>query len=94
MEGMPAREHTAVVHPAGSDAPGRGRRPPARQLHPGGQEEAKRTVTRLLRDGSLRLIDAWPPVRARELEALGYLHRVIQGPSLRTGFAFAVKPLA
>jgi predicted dinucleotide-binding enzyme len=56
-------------------------------------EDAKRTVSRLVEDAGLRAVDAGPLSRARELEALGYLHMVVQQP-LGTGFASAVKILA
>jgi 8-hydroxy-5-deazaflavin:NADPH oxidoreductase len=53
-------------------------------------ELAKQTVSRLCADGGLRAVDAGPLARAHELEALGYLHMVVQEP-LGTGFASAVK---
>jgi 8-hydroxy-5-deazaflavin:NADPH oxidoreductase len=59
----------------------------------GDDDESKATVSRLVQDGGLRPIDVGPLARARELEALGYLHMVVQGP-LGTGFASAVKVLA
>ena len=40
----------------------------------------------------MRPIDAGPLKRARQLEALGYLHMAIQQP-LGTGFSSAVKML-
>ena len=40
-------------------------------------------------DGGLRPIDAGRLVRARELEALGYLHMAVQ-PALGTAFGSAV----
>jgi 8-hydroxy-5-deazaflavin:NADPH oxidoreductase len=55
-------------------------------------EEAKRTVSRVVSDGGLRPIDAGPLKRARELEALGYLHMAIQQP-LETDFGSTVKIL-
>jgi predicted dinucleotide-binding enzyme len=55
-------------------------------------EEAKRTVSRIVSDAGLRPIDAGPLKRARELEALGYLHMVIQQP-LETNFGSTVKVL-
>jgi predicted dinucleotide-binding enzyme len=58
----------------------------------GDDEEAKAQVRQLVRDGGMRAIDAGPLARARELEALGYLHMAIQ-PSLGTRFASAVKVL-
>jgi NADPH-dependent F420 reductase len=56
-------------------------------------EEAKATVSRLASDGGLRPVDAGPLRRARELEALGYLHMALQ-QQLGTGFASTVKILA
>ena len=41
----------------------------------------------------MRPIEAGALARARELEALGYLHMVIQGP-LATHFASAVKVMS
>jgi predicted dinucleotide-binding enzyme len=58
----------------------------------GDDDEAKATVSQLVRDGGMRAIDAGPLARARELEALGYLHMAIQ-PALGTHFASAVKVL-
>ena len=59
----------------------------------GDDEEAKATVAQLVRDGGLRPIDAGPLKRARELEALGYLHMALQQP-LDTNYASAVKVLS
>jgi predicted dinucleotide-binding enzyme len=59
----------------------------------GDDEDAKSTVRRLVEDGGLRAVDAGPLARARELEALGYLHMALQQP-LGTGFSSAVKVLA
>jgi 8-hydroxy-5-deazaflavin:NADPH oxidoreductase len=56
-------------------------------------DDAKETVSRIAADAGLRPIDAGPLKRAHELEALGYLHMVLQQP-LGTGFASAVKVLA
>jgi predicted dinucleotide-binding enzyme len=58
----------------------------------GDDDEAKAAVSQLVRDGGMRAIDAGPLARARELEALGYLHMAIQ-PALGTHFASAVKVL-
>ena len=44
----------------------------------GDDDDAKALVTRLVRDGGQRAIDAGLLVRARELEALGYLHMAVQ----------------
>jgi NADPH-dependent F420 reductase len=59
----------------------------------GDDDEAKALVARLVDDGGMRPIDAGALLRAKELEALGYLHMVVQGP-LGTDFASAVKFLA
>jgi 8-hydroxy-5-deazaflavin:NADPH oxidoreductase len=56
-------------------------------------EQAKAAVPRLAEDGGLRAIDAGPLRRARELEALGFLHMDVQQP-LGTGFGSAVKVMA
>ncbi len=56
-------------------------------------DDAKQTVSRIVSDAGLRPIDAGPLRRARELEALGYLHMVVQQP-LGTGFSSAVKILS
>jgi predicted dinucleotide-binding enzyme len=58
----------------------------------GDDDDAKARVSQLARDGGLRPIDAGPLRRARELEALGFLHMAIQGP-LHAEFASAVKVL-
>ena len=59
----------------------------------GDDEAAKRTVAQLVADGGQRPVDVGPLARARELEALGYLHMAVQEP-LGTGYASAVKVLA
>jgi 8-hydroxy-5-deazaflavin:NADPH oxidoreductase len=59
----------------------------------GEDEDAKRSVAQLVEAGGLRAIDAGPLARARELEALGYLHMALQQP-LGTGFASAIKVIA
>lgn len=51
----------------------------------GDDEEAKETVATLVRGGGLVPVDVGPLVRARELEALGFLGISLQGP-LGTGF--------
>ncbi|MFN2505525.1 MAG: NADPH-dependent F420 reductase [Acidimicrobiales bacterium] len=56
-------------------------------------EGAKGVVSELVRDGGLRPVDAGPLARAHELEALGFLHMVLQGP-LGTGFASTIKVLS
>ena len=59
-------------------------------LMAGDDQQGKELVGRLVRDGGMRPIDAGGLARARELEALGLLHMVIQA-SLGTQFASAVK---
>ncbi|HEY0644619.1 MAG TPA: NADPH-dependent F420 reductase [Nocardioides sp.] len=59
----------------------------------GDDEAAKDTVKQLVRDGGLRAVDAGPLALAHHLEALGYLHRAIQG-DLGTNYASSVKVLA
>jgi predicted dinucleotide-binding enzyme len=56
-------------------------------------EQAKAAVARLAEDGGLHPVDAGPLRRARELEALGFLHMVVQEP-LGAGFGSAVKVIA
>ena len=56
----------------------------------GDDDEAKRTVATLVRDGALNPIDVGGLTRARELEALGLLHMGVQG-TLGTGYGSAVK---
>jgi predicted dinucleotide-binding enzyme len=56
-------------------------------------KEAKGTVGQLVEDGGLRVVDTGPLACVRELEALGYLHLMLQQP-LGTGFASTVKILA
>ena len=58
----------------------------------GDDEGATALVAELVRDGGMRPIQAGSLARARELEALGYLHMAVQG-SLGTRFASAVKLL-
>jgi NADPH-dependent F420 reductase len=55
--------------------------------------DAKQAVTRLVADAGMRPIDAGPLKRAREIEALGYLHMALQQP-LDTKYASAVKVLS
>jgi predicted dinucleotide-binding enzyme len=55
----------------------------------GDDDGAKDLVARLASDGGMRPIDAGTLKRARELEALGYLHMAVQG-SLGTGFGSAI----
>jgi predicted dinucleotide-binding enzyme len=56
-------------------------------------DDAKQTVSRIASDAGMRPIDTGPLKRARELEALGYLHMAIQQP-LDTNFGSTVKVLA
>jgi predicted dinucleotide-binding enzyme len=58
----------------------------------GDDPDAKAPVIRLVEDGGMRAIDAGRLARARELEALGYLHMAVQA-TLGTAFASAVKLL-
>jgi predicted dinucleotide-binding enzyme len=53
-------------------------------------EDAKRVVGDFVQSMGLRPVDAGPLRRARELEALGYLHMALQD-SLGTGFGSTVK---
>jgi predicted dinucleotide-binding enzyme len=55
-------------------------------------EDAKEIVSRIVADAGLRPIDVGPLKRARELEALGYLHMAIQQP-LETNYGSTVKVL-
>jgi 8-hydroxy-5-deazaflavin:NADPH oxidoreductase len=56
-------------------------------------EAAKAKVTEFVESAGLRAIDAGPLHRARELEALGYLHMALQ-EGLGTGYSSAVKVIA
>ena len=58
----------------------------------GDDADAKATVAALVEDGGLRAVDAGALARARELEALGYLHMAVQ-PALGTAFGSAVAVL-
>ena len=53
-------------------------------------EDAKGTVASLVESSGLRAVDAGPLRRARQLEALGYLHMAVQ-EGLGTGYGSAVK---
>lgn len=53
-------------------------------------DEATRTVGSLVETSGLRAVDAGPLRRARQLEALGYLHMAVQ-EGLGTGYGSAVK---
>jgi NADPH-dependent F420 reductase len=59
----------------------------------GDDTDAKATITQLITGGGLRAVDAGPLQRARQLEALGLLHMVLQF-TLNTGFGSAVKILS
>jgi len=78
---------------AGTLAEGRVGGQPLDVLIASDAEDAKETVSRIVTDGGLRPIDAGPLKRAREIEALGYLHMAIQQP-LGTGFSTTVKVLS
>lgn len=56
----------------------------------GDDDDAKRTVAKLVEDGGLNPVDAGPLKRARELEAAGLLHMGVQGP-IGSGFTSALK---
>ena len=56
-------------------------------------EDAKATVSELVSEGGLRPVDAGPLKRARELEALGYLHMAVQG-AMDTNYGSTVKILS
>jgi NADPH-dependent F420 reductase len=56
----------------------------------GDDQGAKETVAKLVRAGGLNAIDAGSLKRARELEALGFLHVALQD-KLGTGYGSAVK---
>jgi NADPH-dependent F420 reductase len=59
----------------------------------GDDEDAKATVTELVESAGLNPIDAGPLKRAREVEALGFLHMALQD-NLGTGYGSAVKFLS
>jgi 8-hydroxy-5-deazaflavin:NADPH oxidoreductase len=59
----------------------------------GDDADAKAKVAELVEGGGLRAIDAGPLRRARELEALGYLHMAVQ-EVLGTGYSSAVKVIS
>jgi predicted dinucleotide-binding enzyme len=59
----------------------------------GDDDEANAAVARLARDGGLNAIEVGAQKRARELEALGLLHIVLQN-TLDTGYMSAVKVIA
>ena len=59
----------------------------------GDDVEAKVTICQLVASAGLHAVDVGPLQRARQLEALGLLHMVVQ-LTLGTGFGSAVKILA
>jgi 8-hydroxy-5-deazaflavin:NADPH oxidoreductase len=59
----------------------------------GDHSGAKEAVATVARDGGLNPVDTGSLQRARELEALGFLHMTLQEP-LGTGFASTVKIVA
>ena len=78
---------------AGTLADGRVAGQPLDDLIASDANDAKETVSRIVTDAGLRPIEAGPLRRARELEALGYLHMAVQQP-LGMGFSSAVKILS
>lgn len=58
----------------------------------GDDDDAKAQVRKLVEAGGLRAIDAGPLRRARELEALGFLHMAVQ-PAFANDYMTAVKLL-
>ena len=56
-------------------------------------DEAKRIVSSVAEEGGLWAVDAGPLERARELEAAGYLHMVVQ-EGLGTGYGSALRIVA
>jgi predicted dinucleotide-binding enzyme len=59
----------------------------------GDDGDAKERVGRVVSDGGMRPIDVGALARARELEAMAYLHMAAQ-PALGTAFTSAIKVLA
>jgi predicted dinucleotide-binding enzyme len=59
----------------------------------GDDAEAKAQVSELIESAGLRPIDVGPLRRARQLEALGYLHMALQ-EGLGTGYSSTVKVLS
>ena len=59
----------------------------------GDDAEAKAKIAQLVESGGMRAIDAGPLIRARELEALGFLHVAIQSTT-KTQFMSAIKVLS
>ncbi|HEY2655652.1 MAG TPA: NAD(P)-binding domain-containing protein [Solirubrobacteraceae bacterium] len=56
-------------------------------------EDAKAVLRQLVEDAGLRAVDVGPLARARQLEALAYVHMAVQQP-LGTGFSSALKIIA
>ena len=59
----------------------------------GDDEEAKNKVAELVKDGGMRPIDTGPLSRARQIEAMQFLHIVTQG-TLGTNWASTIKILS
>ena len=59
----------------------------------GDDEEAKRKVAELVKDGGMRPIDTGPLSRARQIEAMQFLHIVTQG-ALGTNWGSTIKILS
>jgi NADPH-dependent F420 reductase len=59
----------------------------------GDDTEAKSTVAELVKDGGMRPVDVGPLSRARQIEAMQFLHIVAQG-GLGTNWASAIKILS
>jgi NADPH-dependent F420 reductase len=59
----------------------------------GDDEDAKRKVAELIRDGGMRPIDTGPLSRARQIEAMQFLHIVTQN-TLGTNWGSAIKILS
>jgi 8-hydroxy-5-deazaflavin:NADPH oxidoreductase len=59
----------------------------------GDDAEAKAKVAQLVESTGMRAIDASPLLRARELEALGFLHVAIQS-NTHTEFKSAIKVMS
>lgn len=77
---------------AGPLTTGEGHRFPLDVLCAGDDSTAKDTVARFVRSGAMRPLDVGPLRRARELEALGFLHISIQQP-LELNWQSAIKIL-
>jgi 8-hydroxy-5-deazaflavin:NADPH oxidoreductase len=56
-------------------------------------DEAKRVLRELARDGGFRVVDAGPLAIARQLEGAGYVHMAVQG-DLDSGYGSALKVIA